>query len=277
MKVTASLVLYRNDPAVYEEAIRSIIGSDAAVRLAIVDNSPVPLVSPLFAHPQVLYDHAGANLGFGAGHNRAFRAVADASDAHFIVNPDVRFGPAVVGTLVDAMRDDNTVTAVMPAIFDEAGRQQHLCKALPTPVQLIARRFVPSATLRERLDRGYEFRDLPHEGVVDIPNLSGCFLGVRSSVFRSVGGFDERYFMYMEDIDLVRRLGDVGRTLYVPAARITHGHARGSYRLSRLMFTHIRSAVRYFSKFGWMIDPTRVRRNHAARRIVAALAAPNRS
>lgn len=265
MKITASLVLYRNNPAVYEEAIRSVIGSDTPVRLAIVDNSPAPLTSALFDHPQILYDHAGANIGFGAGHNRAFAAVADASDAHFIVNPDVQFAPAVIDTLVDAFRTDTSVTAVMPAIYDQAGRQQHLCKALPTPMQLIGRRFVPSNGLRERLDRAYEFRNLPHVGLIDIPNLSGCFLGVRSAAFRSIGGFDERYFMYMEDIDLVRRLGDRGRTVYVPAAKITHAHARGSYRLSRLMVTHIHSAVRYFNKFGWVVDPTRTGRNRAAR------------
>ena len=81
--------------------------------------------------------------------------------------------------------------------------------------------------------------------------------------------------MYMEDIDLVRRLGDHGRTVYVPTVEVTHGHARGSYRFNKLMLTHIRSAVRYFSKWGWMIDQTRARRNRNTWRAIAS-STPNR-
>lgn len=271
MKITASLVLYRNDPTVYREAIRSVIDSNAGVLLSIVDNSPTPLVDPVFNDPRVIYRHAGVNIGFGAGHNRAFDAVKGRSDVHFIVNPDVSFASTVMGALATIFEDFSEVAAVMPAIYDEAGQWQHLCKALPTPMHLIGRRFIPSVSLRETLDRTYEFRELPSEGLVDIPNLSGCFLGVRSKLFAEIGGFDERYFMYMEDIDLVRRLGDHGRTIYAPAVRITHGHARGSYRFNKLMLTHIRSAVQYFTKWGWVIDQTRTRRNFAAWRAIGCL------
>lgn len=271
MKITASLVLYRNNPVVYGEAIRSVIESDVDVLLSITDNSPTPLIHSLFDDPRVVYRHAGANIGFGAGHNRAFTAVQEQSDVHFIVNPDVSFAPSVIGALAAIFDSVDDVAAAMPAIYDEHGEQQHLCKALPTPVHLIGRRFVPSAALRQRLDRTYEFRDLPGEGLIDIPNLSGCFLGVRSSLFTQIGGFDDQYFMYMEDIDLVRRLGDCGRTVYAPAVRITHGHARGSYSFNRLMLTHIRSAIRYFGKWGWVIDGTRTRRNRGTRRVVRSL------
>jgi GT2 family glycosyltransferase len=270
MNITASLVLYCNAPAMIDEAIRSVVESDVDTILSVVDNSPVPIASRWFAHPQVLYHHAGANLGFGAGHNLAFAAVAERSDAHFIVNPDVAFAPDVLSTLADVFARTSDVTAVMPAIHDEAGQQQHLCKALPTPVQLIARRFIPFASVRAAIDETYEFRRLPGEGLIDMPSLSGCFLGVRSATFAQLGGFDERFFMYMEDVDLVRRLGDHGRTVYVPAARIEHGHARSSYRFGKLMFVHIGSALRYFGKWGWIRDPARTARNAAARRAYSA-------
>lgn len=270
MKITASLVLYCNDPAMIGEAIRSVVESQVDTILSVVDNSPAPIASAWFAHPQVRYRHAGANLGFGAGHNLAFAAVAGQSDAHFIVNPDVTFAPDVLGTLADVFARAPDVAAVMPAIHDEEGRQQHLCKALPTPVHLIARRFIPVASVRAAIDETYEFRRLPGEGLIDMPSLSGCFLGVRSATFARAGGFDERFFMYMEDVDLVRRLGDHGRTVYVPAARIVHGHARSSYRFGKLMFVHIGSALRYFGKWGWIRDPVRTARNAAARRAYGA-------
>jgi len=265
MKITASLVLYRNDPAVYGEAIRSVIESDIDVLLSVVDNSPTPLVQTLFEDPRVIYHHAGANIGFGPGHNLAFDAVKNRSDVHFIINPDISFKSDVIRTLTKIFESIGEVAAVMPAIYDEAGHQQHLCKALPTPMNLIGRRFVPFPPLREMLDRTYEFRKLPNVGLIDIPNLSGCFLGVRSNVFAQIGGFDEQYFMYMEDVDLVRRIGDHGRTVYMPAIGVTHSHARGSYRFSKLMLTHILSAIRYFNKWGWIFDRTRMQRNSNAR------------
>lgn len=271
MKITASLVLYCNAPSMFEGAIRSVIESDVNAILSIVDNSPAPLVSCLFDHPRVRYLHAGANLGFGAGHNKAFAAVAKSSDVHFIINPDVLFDSAVLATLREVFAQNPEVSATMPAIYDEEDRPQHLCKALPTPVHLIARRFAPVASIRRVIDSSYEFRHLPAQGLVDIPNLSGCFLGVRSTIFANIGGFDERFFMYMEDIDLVRRLGDHGRTVYVPAVKIRHGHARSSYRFGKLMFVHIRSALSYFGKWGWFHDPVRTARNTAARRTLNRL------
>lgn len=270
MTITASLVLYCNASNLFEEAIRSVIDSNDEAILSIVDNSPEPLVSDYFHHPRVLYHHAGANLGFGAAHNRAFAAVSAQSSVHFIINPDISFGPTVLGTLSRVFVQDSTVMAAMPAIHDEDDVPQNLCKALPTPVHLIVRRFIPFDRVRDAIDKTYEFRDLPSEGLVDIPNLSGCFLGIRSSAFAKVGGFDEGFFMYMEDIDLVRRLGDQGRTVYVPAAKIHHGHARSSYRFGRLMFVHIRSALRYFRKWGWVYDRTRRVRNAATRRTLAS-------
>lgn len=265
MKITASLVLYCNAAAVFEKAIRSVVESDADVLLSVVDNSPAPLDSPFFAHPRVRYHHAGANLGFGAGHNRAFAAVADHSYVHFVVNPDIFFGRDVLSRLADVFTEEPEVMAAMPAIHDEEDRRQHLCKALPTPLHLIVRRFIPFAAIRRAIDATYEFRELPSHGLVDIPNLSGCFLAVRSATLQRIGGFDEGYFMYMEDIDLVRRLGDHGRTVFAPFAKIHHGHARSSYRFGKLMFVHIRSALRYFGKWGWLHDPVRTARNTAAR------------
>lgn len=266
MKITASLVLYRNNPTVFEEAIRSTIESDGAALLSIVDNSPEPIQSDWFAHPRVRYLHAGSNLGFGAGHNRAFAALANESDVHFIVNPDISFAPTTLRALSEVFATTADVAAAMPAIYDEQDQQQHLCKALPTPVDLIVRRFVPFASVRRAIDRAYEFRKLPTSGLVDIPNLSGCFLAVRASAFSEVKGFDERFFMYMEDVDLVRRLGDLGRTVYVPNAKIVHGHTRSSYRLGKLMFVHVWSAFSYFGKWGWVRDPIRAKRNAVARR-----------
>jgi hypothetical protein len=96
---------------------------------------------------------------------------------------------------------------------------------------------------------------------VYVPVLSGCFMFTRRSVFDRVGGFDERFFLYMEDIDLCRRMGDISRLLFWPGITVTHGHAQGSYKHAHLLRVHIRAAIAYFNKWGWFNDPDRDLRN----------------
>jgi GT2 family glycosyltransferase len=87
---------------------------------------------------------------------------------------------------------------------------------------------------------------------------------LRASVLRKTGGFDERYFMYLEDVDLSRRIGRVARTVYYPTVCITHAYQKGSYKSSVLLRRHIRSAIRYFNKWGWFFDAERTDVNRAA-------------
>jgi GT2 family glycosyltransferase len=148
---------------------------------------------------------------------------------------------------------------VMPKILYEDGSTQHLCKRLPTPWDLVMRRFGPQLAhrlFRSAMDR-YELRDRDYDQPMEPPTLSGCFLMLRNSVVDEVGLFDDRFFMYMEDVDLVRRIWSVSRALYYPAVSIVHGYEKGSYRDPRLAWRHVRSAIRYFAKWGWIQDPVR--------------------
>ena len=69
--------------------------------------------------------------------------------------------------------------------------------------------------------------------------------------------FDDGYFMYCEDFDLIRRLHRVAKTLYYPKVKIIHNHEKASYKNRKMLYTHIKSAVRYFNKFGWLFDKER--------------------
>ena len=260
-RLTASLVLYQSDPAEFEIAIRSFLNAAPDAVLVVSDNSPEPLSSGLFEHPQIIYMHNGANLGFGKAHNRAFAKVAEKSDLHLLLNPDVSFGSKVLQHLASLMADDPEIGAIMPQIRYSDGRLQPLCKLLPTPMDLIFRRFLPESPTLTALNQRYELHGLPQTSRCDIPNLSGCFLLVRSELFASLKGFDERYFMYMEDVDLVRRIGTHARTMYEPAVSVTHLYNKGSYRNRRLLRYHTVSAVRYFNKWGWLLDRERDGRN----------------
>lgn len=264
MHITASLVLFHTPP----EQVAAVVGDFLAAcpgdnpRLVIVDNSVPPMDLSAWAHPRITTITAGRNLGFGAGHNLAVAEVGE-SDLHLLLNPDVRFGPEVLPTLVEWMRAHPDTGAVMPRVNYPDGRLQRLCRLLPTPMDLFGRRFLPHGRWRERLNARYELWSLPQDTARDVPILSGCFLLVRTALFRRLGGFDARYFMYMEDYDLVRRIGDSARTVYLPLVSVVHDYGQGSYQSGPLLRHHLRSAWRYFNKWGWWFDGTRRRRNQA--------------
>lgn len=260
-RLTASLVVYESSPAVFELAVNSFLKATDDGIIAIVDNSRQPLESSQFSHPRVKYIFNNANAGFGKGHNIGFASVQSVSDFHLILNPDVRFESDVLSRLTEIMFNDGTVSAVMPQIRYPDGELQRLCKLLPTPMDLIFRRFIPFRGLVQKLNRRYELHNLPQDSVAVIPSLSGCCLLVRSRLLAELNGFDERFFMYMEDVDLVRRLGDLGKTVYVPQVHVTHAYAKGSYKNPKLLKYHLNSAIKYFNKWGWVFDSVRKRRN----------------
>lgn len=269
MRLTASLVLYNNPANQFGDAIRCFLeGSDG--RLVVIDNSPVPLAHEFFGHPRVQYAFSGDNLGFGRAHNRALAMIGAESDVHLYLNPDISFGPNVLPTLLDHFRTNDAAGAVMPRIEYMDGSLQRLCKLLPTPIDLFFRRYIPVPALQRAINRRYELHSLPQDRVTTIPFLSGCFLLARTQILQDLKGFDERYFMYMEDVDLVRRIGDRWQTNYVPSVSVSHGYQRASLNNRSLKKIHIRSAISYFQKWGWIWDRERRRRN---RQVVAGLRA----
>lgn len=267
MKLSASLVLFHNDPAYYGLAIKSYLDGCDGV-LYVIDNSSTALQHQLFEHPRVRYVFVGRNLGFGAAHNRALALLDGQSYAHLLLNPDVHFGPEILPALMRCLANDASIGAVMPRIEYPNGELQRLCKLLPTPVDLILRRFIPVMAVRERINRRYELHTLSQSFQAEVPCLSGCFLLARTALLQRLGGFDERYFMYLEDVDLVRRIGDVAKTVYEPAVAVIHAYAKGSYRNKKLLGYHLKSAIQYFNKWGWVFDSVRRDRNLRAQEAI---------
>ncbi len=97
---------------------------------------------------------------------------------------------------------------------------------------------------------------------MEVPSLSGCFMFMRVSVLREIGGgFDERYFMYAEDLDLCRRIGEVSKTMFFPKVSVVHEYEKGSYKNKKLLKYHITSVIKYFNKWGWLFDSKRKEKN----------------
>lgn len=258
-QVSASIVTYRNDPEQVVASVRSTLSSPMRVACIVVDNSPTPELQQAVKELGAEYDFPGKNLGFGGGHNRTLRENNNRAEYFLIQNPDIQFAPDVLPALYQYMNENPDVGMVMPRILYPDGTEQRLCKRLPDPMDLVVRRFLGrwgDNLFKARLDR-YELRHVDMNRVQEVPALSGCFMFVRPSALERAGYFDERFFMYMEDFDLCRRIGRDYRTMFFPLVSVRHEYAKGSYRNMRLLMLHAQSAIRYFWKWGWFRDKER--------------------
>ena len=128
---------------------------------------------------------------------------------------------------------------------------------MPTPFNLVGRRFFPNLKWSEKLNEEYQLKEFTYDHCINLPNLSGCFMFLRTEVLKKTGAFDTRYFMYMEDVDLTRRIHKVSETLFYPYVNIYHGYEKASYSNPVILKYHLRSAIKYFNKWGWLFDKER--------------------
>jgi len=238
------------------KAAQSLLFCSLKVHLYIVDNSPLPLFQEnIFNDLPVTYHFYGKNVGYGTAHNWAIRNSVK-SKYHLVMNPDVIVHPGALEKLVGYMEQNNEVGLISPKILNEDGSIQYLNKRLPTVFDLFARRFLPSFAqkinfIRKRMNY-YIMLDKSYDDIQEVPYITGCFMLFRKAVLDKVGGFDENFFMYLEEADITRRINNAGyKSIYYPYASVTHKWARGSHNSIRLTYVTIKSAFYYFNKWGW--------------------------
>jgi hypothetical protein len=259
IQINASIVLYHNKKEQILKTINSFLNTSMSVRLYLVDNSSNDNLKELSTiDRRVEYIFNNANLGYGSAHNIAIKkSIGDSVPYHLVLNPDVYFDKGVIEELYDFMEKNKSVGSVMPKVLYPDGELQYLCKLLPTPLDLILRRFIPSKKWKEKRNEIYELKFTNYDEIMNVPCLSGCFMFIRTSILKEIGGFDERFFMYLEDVDLCRRINQKARIVYFPKVEIIHNYEKGSYKKIRLLLYHIISACKYFNKWGWFFDNER--------------------
>jgi len=283
--MTVSLVTYRHTFAQIRPIVDSVLRSTCVERFTIIDNSDEgrrlkaegqteeEFLRCLTCdrEPRTSIEYVPTeNRGFGAAHNIALRrALADGVELHAVVNPDTYFELGTLEKIAAYFAANPDVGLVMPKTVYPNGEMQYNAKLLPTPLDSIGRRFLPKSWTAKRNAR-YELRHVDHERPFDCGYLCGCFLVFRLDCLKEVGLFDERFFMYPEDIDISRRVyaSKNWRSVYWPGATVVHAHEKASYRSRRMMWIHIRNMIRYFNKWGWVFDSGRDRIN---RRVLAGV------
>ena len=267
--VVGSIVLFKTASKEVDQAIRQFLAVPLKTHLCIIDNSPTPLPPQAYAgSPRISYFFANGNLGYGRAHNIALRASQGRSRYNLVMNTDITYPPDAVTRLVDFMEANPQAGLAGPKVLYPDGSLQHVCRLLPTPANLFLRRFLPGSKWTDRADALYELRQWDHESVANIPYFQGSYMMLRTALCNQVGGFDERFFLYGEDIDLTRRIHAIAETLYVPDVRITHQYRRYSNRSLLGTWYGIQNNCRYFNKWGWFFDRDRTRIN---RKVLAQL------
>ena len=255
--ISASIVAFKNDRELLARAMDSFLSSGLNTRLYVIDNSPTDALRKTCIRKNVEYLFSNGNLGFGAGHNIAIRRMDGKAKYFLFLNPDVYFDAGTLEKLFGFMEMNRDVGLTMPKVLYPDGSLQYLCRLLPAPIDSLLRKVDIPISLVQRRKMQYELRFANHDKLMDIPSLSGCFMFVRSEALEKVGGFDERFFIYFEDVDLSRRINRAYRNVYFPEAVIYHGYQRGSEKDIKLLWQLIISGIKYYNKWGWFLDKER--------------------
>jgi len=263
--ITISIVLYKTEYKQLVSCLQSIINSIEAT-ISVIDNSPTDELRKITLHfNNITYIFNPSNPGYGAGHNIALRKSLElGARYHLVINADVYFDPPTIGILVDYMNRMSDVGLVMPKVLFPNGEIQYLCKLLPNPFILIGRLLIPNSFFLSKYNFKYEMRTTNYEKEMFVPYLSGCFMFLRTDALRKCGFFDERFFMYPEDIDLSRRIAKYYRTMLYPQAFIYHEYCGASKKSIKILIIHIFNIIKYFNKWGWFFDQERRRLNNIA-------------
>ena len=251
------LVAYHPSPLEVEQLQVCLAKLPPEVGYAVVvnDHQPGEPVDQLEAAADLFLANRD-NPGYGRAVNRLVVRLGPLPPYIGVLNTDLFWEPGSFEQLLAWLQRHPQVNLAVPQILDEQGTPQKLCKHHPTVLGLLSRRFLPNGLKPgwlKRYDRWYVMADQNYEEVFEAPYLSGCCMLIRSEAFRRVGGFDERYFLYLEDADLTRSLARDGRCVHLPVASVVHGWGRGNYRNLGLMAVNLTSAWHYFRKWGWAL------------------------
>ena len=231
--VSISIVSHRHGPLVHD-LLRDIerCCTEVEVLLTVNVEEALSFDSTRFAFPLRIIRNVKAK-GFGANHNAAF---ARAAGRYFcVLNPDIRLNTNPFPILIGALADEKVGVAA-PRITSPSGETEDSARRFPT-LRVIALKALTGAQHHD-----YEVANAPLR-----PEwVAGMFMLFRAEVFRRLGGFDERYFLYYEDVDLCLRLRGLGyEVLLEPGAEALHDARRASRSSLRHLLWHARSLARF--------------------------------
>ena len=244
IEISATIVTYNEDIDTLQKTVDCFLKTPLLKKLYLVDNSPTDSLKDYFKQEEITYIFTGKNLGFGTAHNLVISKLT--SEFHLILNPDITFNPQVLPNLIRELKKQVKVAMISPKIVYPDGSMQYYCRKYPNFSELVYRRL----RLFKRKTQESEYRNLDLSQSFFPESMHGCFMLFKTLDFIKIKGFDERYFLYMEDIDICKKIYVINKKkMYFPNETITHLHQRGSANKINLLFQHLLSARKYFKKW----------------------------
>ena len=188
------------------------------------------------------------NGGFGTGHNTVLSLLH--SRVHFILNPDIQLTDDTLSDLADWMTAHPGVVMARPALTFPDGRPQRL-PLRRCSVRAMVYRQLPCLQFWAKYNERYLMADRDLTSPTEIEFCTGSFSAVDTAAFKAVGGFDEDYFMYVEDADLTQKMRTRGKAYLVPQYTAIHAWHRAAHRSLKPFLWQLHSLLRYFSKWGF--------------------------
>ena len=251
--ISACIVSYNGAEEVIraaESVLKQTQGCE--LTLYLVDNaSPDGTGKTLAAHPwpeNVKVICLEQNLGFGSGHNRVLPLIR--SDYHFVLNPDIFVETDVLSQLCGWMEEHPDAVMCTPRLLNTDGSVQVLPRRRPTVLGLLARQGIPGL---KKFGDHYAMLDEDLSKPQKLEFCTGSFFCMRTEVFKAIGGFDEKYFMYVEDADITRKAMQKGSVWYLPQFYAYHAWHRAPQKNLKPFLQQLRSMGRYFCKWGFRI------------------------
>ena len=218
----------------------------------IVDNSKNDqgMASLKESYPQVQVIHNASNVGFAKANNQA--VLTAKGKTLLFLNPDTILSDQAIEGMVAHLESNPDIGALGPKVLDTDGSLQYSCRRFPTLMtgffnrySLLSRWFPGN-----RFTVQYLMKDFDHEEIREVDWLSGCCLMVPRTIFKKTGGFDEHYFLFNEDIDLCRAIGQHGfKVMYFPVAKITHLVSTSNSKVpARIIIKRHRGMKHYYNK-----------------------------
>ncbi|MEI7452438.1 MAG: glycosyltransferase [Candidatus Falkowbacteria bacterium] len=254
MDLSIIIVNYKNKVKI-TKCLAALYESDLSnlnFEVFVVDNNSGDDLSSLAFYPNLTIVNSDKNLGMGGGNNLGLEK--SSGEFVLILNPDAYVSHDAIKILWQYIKDNNDVAVVGPKLLNSDGSLQNSCAQFPRVYMPILRRTFLGDYFKKIRDN-FMMTDFNHDEIASVDWLMGSCLMIRRDIW---SGFDERFFMYFEDVDVCRTFRAMGKkVVYNPSAIVVHDHERASAKYpwyqaifrDALAREHIKSWVKYFWKW----------------------------
>lgn len=252
--ISASVVMYGGAEETHT-CLESLVQQtkDCCLQIFLVDNnSPdhaLETLESLGIPKGVTVISLKENVGFGRGHNHTLAHLQ--SKYHAVINPDIVLTSDALSQMAKWMDAHPDVAIATPALVFPDGQPQYIGKRKPALLPLLARQ--TNFSFLKKYEDHYLMLDEDLANPIDVEFCSGSFFLIRTDIFKEIGGFDPKYFMYVEDADITQKALLYGRAVYLPQITVVHVWHRAAHRQLRQFMWQCRSMFRYFRKWGFRL------------------------